>query len=222
MDSSQHAGDPTDLTARARIRDAAMHQFGELGFERTTIRGIAAAAGVSSGLVRHHFGSKEQLRAACDQHLGRALAALSDAALGDKTLGGLDHLAATRAAIGAHERYLTRSLADGSSGELFDAMVAATEPWIVSADAGRASTPGVSVRDRATVVTAMALGVPILRVHVSRNLAAPPNAAAGDRLLARALIDVYANPLLTPAEAQAALAGLDRIEQADAGQENAR
>ncbi|MGA8112556.1 MAG: TetR family transcriptional regulator, partial [Actinocatenispora sp.] len=37
--------DPEDLTARARIRDAAMRQFGELGFERATIRGIAEAAG---------------------------------------------------------------------------------------------------------------------------------------------------------------------------------
>ena len=39
---------PDDLTARARIRQAALSQFAEHGFERTTIRGIAAEAGVSS------------------------------------------------------------------------------------------------------------------------------------------------------------------------------
>ncbi|MFC7644136.1 helix-turn-helix domain-containing protein [Streptosporangium lutulentum] len=61
--------DPEDLTARARIRDAAMLHFGEHGFERATIREIAATAGVSSGLVRHHFGSKQELREACDAHL---------------------------------------------------------------------------------------------------------------------------------------------------------
>ena len=215
MDSNRDASDPDDLTARARIRNVAMHQFGERGFEGTTIRGIAAAAGVSSGLVRHHFGSKEQLRAACDQYLGRELAALSDAALGDNTLAGVDYLAATHTAIGGHERYLTRSLADGSSGELFDAMVAATEPWIVAADARRASAPAASVHDRATVVTAMALALPILREHVSRNLDAPANTSSGDLLLARALIDLYANPLLTPAEAESALAGLDRLQQSD-------
>jgi TetR/AcrR family transcriptional regulator, regulator of cefoperazone and chloramphenicol sensitivity len=58
-----------DLTARARIRDAALRQFAEQGFERSTIRGIAATAGVSPGLVRHHFGSKEALRDAVDEHV---------------------------------------------------------------------------------------------------------------------------------------------------------
>ncbi len=51
-----------DLTARARIRDAALAQFAEYGFDRATVRGIAGAAGVSPGLVRHHFGSKNGLR----------------------------------------------------------------------------------------------------------------------------------------------------------------
>ena len=55
-----------DLTARARIRDAALERFAEDGFDGATIRGIAAAAGVSPGLVQHHFGSKEGLRQACD------------------------------------------------------------------------------------------------------------------------------------------------------------
>jgi hypothetical protein len=39
---------PADLTARARIRDAALRLFGEQGFDQATIRGIAEAAGVSS------------------------------------------------------------------------------------------------------------------------------------------------------------------------------
>ena len=55
---------PGDLTARARIRDAAIRHFADEGYERTTIRGIAVTAGVSPGLLRHHFGSKEELRRA--------------------------------------------------------------------------------------------------------------------------------------------------------------
>ncbi|WP_165788203.1 TetR family transcriptional regulator [Arthrobacter glacialis] len=54
-----------DLTARARLRDAAIECFAAQGFEES-LRAIAARAGVSAGLVRHHFGSKEQLRAECD------------------------------------------------------------------------------------------------------------------------------------------------------------
>ncbi|GGL29614.1 TetR/AcrR family transcriptional regulator [Nocardia jinanensis] len=57
-----------DLNTRARIRDAALVLFGEEGFG-VGVRAIAAAAGVSPGLVNHHFGSKEGLRRECDDHV---------------------------------------------------------------------------------------------------------------------------------------------------------
>jgi AcrR family transcriptional regulator len=61
-----------DLTAAARIRDAAIAQFGQHGFG-TSVRAIAAAAGVSPGLVIHHFGSKDNLRRACDEYIAQAI-----------------------------------------------------------------------------------------------------------------------------------------------------
>jgi AcrR family transcriptional regulator len=57
-----------DLTAAARIRDAAIEQFGQQGFG-VGLRAIADAAGVSAALVIHHFGSKEGLRKACDDYI---------------------------------------------------------------------------------------------------------------------------------------------------------
>jgi len=57
-----------DLTTVARIRDAAIEQFGQHGFS-ASVRSIATAAGVSAALVIHHFGSKEKLREACDAHV---------------------------------------------------------------------------------------------------------------------------------------------------------
>jgi len=54
-----------DLTARARIRDAAIDAFAATGFD-ATVRQIASRAGVSAGLITHHFGSKDALRAECD------------------------------------------------------------------------------------------------------------------------------------------------------------
>jgi AcrR family transcriptional regulator len=45
----------------ARILDAATRNFIADGYERTTIRGVAAAAGVDAGLVMHYFGSKQEL-----------------------------------------------------------------------------------------------------------------------------------------------------------------
>lgn len=58
-----------DRTTRARIRDAAIVLFGRDGFDATSVRAVATLAGVSPGLVIHHFGSKDALRAACDDYI---------------------------------------------------------------------------------------------------------------------------------------------------------
>jgi AcrR family transcriptional regulator len=62
-----------DLTARARIRDAAIACFAATGFD-ATVRQIAVRAGVSAGLITHHFGSKDALRAECDAEVLRSIA----------------------------------------------------------------------------------------------------------------------------------------------------
>ena len=61
-----------DLTAAARIRDAAIEQFGEHGFG-VGLRSIAEAAGGSAALVIHHFGSKDGLRKACDDYVAEEI-----------------------------------------------------------------------------------------------------------------------------------------------------
>ncbi|MFJ8944344.1 MULTISPECIES: TetR family transcriptional regulator [unclassified Streptomyces] len=49
---------------RDRILTAAREEFSERGYEKTSVRGIAKAAGVDSALVHHYFGTKEQVFAA--------------------------------------------------------------------------------------------------------------------------------------------------------------
>jgi AcrR family transcriptional regulator len=61
-----------DLTAAARIRDAAIDQFAQHGFA-VGLRTIAEAAGVSAALVIHHFGSKEGLRKVCDDYVAEEI-----------------------------------------------------------------------------------------------------------------------------------------------------
>lgn len=56
-----------DLTAKARIRNAALDLYARDGEERTSLRAVAAAAGVTLGLVQHHFKTKAGLRHAVDQ-----------------------------------------------------------------------------------------------------------------------------------------------------------
>jgi len=59
----------SDLTGRARLREAALELFSEHGFEATSTRAVAAAAGLSPALVTRHFGSKQGLRAAVDEYV---------------------------------------------------------------------------------------------------------------------------------------------------------
>jgi AcrR family transcriptional regulator len=64
--STEVSGSPTGgAGTAARIRDAAILRFGRDGFS-AGLRAVAADAGVTAGLVIHHFGSKDGLRAACD------------------------------------------------------------------------------------------------------------------------------------------------------------
>ncbi len=67
--------------------DAASALFAAHGFQATTIRGIAAAAGVDSALIRHYYGSKDDLFAATLHFAPEALSRLTAAANGDP-----DHL----------------------------------------------------------------------------------------------------------------------------------
>jgi AcrR family transcriptional regulator len=52
---------PGSSGTRDAIAESACRQFAELGYDRTTIRGVAADAGVDPALVVHFFGSKQKL-----------------------------------------------------------------------------------------------------------------------------------------------------------------
>jgi AcrR family transcriptional regulator len=189
--------DPEDLTARARIRDAALRHFGEHGFERATIRGIAETAGVSSGLVRHHFGSKEALREACDDYLAKLVRRINDQVRADTLPSDVNYVAVSRAALGPYQGYVARALAEGRAEIVFDELVRLSEEWIEEIDRGRPDPPRVPRKARAAVGTAMALSVSVLHQHLSRAMGIEVFSPEGDRLLAQALIDIYSHPMLS-------------------------
>lgn len=84
--------DTADLTGRARIRDAAIACFATEGFG-APVRTIAERAGVSPGLITHHFGSKDALRAACDAEVLERYHQLKTEAVADPAGYLLSHLA---------------------------------------------------------------------------------------------------------------------------------
>ena len=68
---------------RTRLLRVAMRLFAGQGFDSVTVRTIAAEAGVSPGLIKHHFGSKDGLRDAVDAHFLRRTSAAFERALAD-------------------------------------------------------------------------------------------------------------------------------------------
>ncbi|GAA3167436.1 MULTISPECIES: TetR/AcrR family transcriptional regulator [Nonomuraea] len=203
--------DLEDLTARARIRDAAMRRFGEYGFEGATIRDIAETAGVSSGLVRHHFGSKQALREACDAYLVKEIRRMNDEARIDSTRTAVNPVGTALAKLGPYQRYLARALAEGWAAPLFDEMARMSEEWLEEADKARPDPPFASRKARATVGTAMGLAVPILHQHISRGLGVDLATPQGAHLLAVTLLDIYSHPVLTPEAAASMRDALERL-----------
>ncbi len=104
-----------DLTATARIRDAAIEQFGQHGFG-VGLRAIAEAAGVSAALVIHHFGSKEGLRKACDDYIAEEIRSGKTEAMQSTDPAGWFAQMAEIESYASLMAYLVRSMQTG--GEL--------------------------------------------------------------------------------------------------------
>lgn len=70
---------------RAKILAATDQLFGDLGFDATTTRDIAARSGVNKALIHYHFGSKDELLVALLDDYYRRLTAALLAAMGGRT-----------------------------------------------------------------------------------------------------------------------------------------
>ncbi|AFM20662.1 transcriptional regulator (plasmid) [Mycolicibacterium chubuense NBB4] len=166
-----------DLTARARIRDAALRHFADRGAEATTVRAVAKEAGVTPGLICHHFGSKRGLREACDAYVLEYLRDGIWGAANKSTLPDLEFLAAEYRRAPVVPRYLARALIDGSAAAaaLFDDLVTLTENNLTKRRPPH-GTSHTDPRARATVHVAMLLGVWVFHDHMVRVLDADASA----------------------------------------------
>ena len=199
-----------DLTARARIRDAAMRLFTERGMDGATIRDIAKEAGVSGGLVRHHFGSKDDLRAACDSYALDQIMRIKEQAVLGGQLANPSFMSATQPTVLLLYRYLARSLVDGSpaAAAMFDEMVELCEAWLDRHHPGQVEDP----RGYSAVLVAMQSGLLMMHSQLSRSLGADIFTAEGHLRLAGAMIEFYAQPLLTPELAEQARAAIQQLQ----------
>ncbi len=202
-----------DLTARARIRDVALLHFAERGVEGATIRGIAADAGVSPGLVQHHYGSKEELRQACDAYVVDLVRRQAGQTLDERQLGDPAIVAAAYQTGALVMRYLARALVEDSpaAASLFDEMVALTQEYL--ATTGQFADDPTAARAHAAVFTAMKLGVSVFHDHLARVLSVDGPAVALYPAISRAMLDIVSPTFFSPERAVAARAGLEGYEQ---------
>ncbi len=161
-----------DRSTPARIRDAAITRFAADGVDRTSVRAIAAEAGVSAGLVIHHFGTKERLRTACDEHVAQLVRDQKHAAM--QAGAGLDPTAALRDAGDGPPllAYLARTLIDGSPHvrTLIDEMVADAEEYLAEGERSGLLRPSDDPHGRAAVLLLFSLGAVVLHEHAERLL----------------------------------------------------
>jgi AcrR family transcriptional regulator len=196
-----------DLTARARIRDAAIDLFAERGVGPATIRDIAAAAGVSSGLVRHHFGSKDGLRQACDDYAMAELAEIRTRVFNEGTADQSSFLIAIHPAAMRLQRYLVRSTLDTpeATSAMFARMVQVGEDWL--------DEQGVHVPDQrayAAVLIAMQMGMFLMADQMSAAMGTDVTKPAGHLRMLRGAVEVFTHPLLAGQE-DAIRAALDKM-----------
>lgn len=152
-----------DLTARARIRDAAMLRFGRDGFG-VGLRQIAADADVSPALVLHHFGSKDGLRAACDQHVHDVLREVKSDAMDRSAQDVLAQLAATEQ-YAPFVAYLVRVVLDGgpAAAAFVDDMLDDTVAYLAHGERAGVVRPTSDPRGRARYVVAGQLGMLLMQ-----------------------------------------------------------
>ena len=160
-----------DRTAKARIRDAAIACFAEHGLDGTTARKIATIAGVSPGLVIHHFGSMDGLRSECDRHVAATIREYKHDAISAGP--NIDVLAALRGAnAGPVMAYLAAVLVDDSPivARLVDELVADAEGYLEYGVEIGTVKRSADPHGRAALFFLWSIGALVLHRHVRRIL----------------------------------------------------
>lgn len=198
---------PDDRTTRAVIRDEALRLFATREPESVTVRQIAEAAGVSAGLVVHHFGSKDGLRQEVDQYV----LAVFEAMLGELTGEGgtelLDPGTGARSLSEAFARHLPADspmpgylrrllLSDTEAGrQLFRRLFELSRTALDDLAAAGLAAPGREPAVRAAFLLANDLAVFLLRDRLAEVLGTDPLSGDGMARWAPEMLSIYAGGL---------------------------
>jgi len=206
----------TTPPAEERILRAALQRFAVDGLS-APLRAVAQDAGVSAGLIIHHYGSREQLLAACDR---RALEVTRESKLEVMT-GDAGAMLAQLAEV---DRYapvvgfvLRRLQAGGSMAQqLVEGFVADAAVYLAEGVDSGLIAPSRDPSARARVITELALGALLLHLpgqHDPLDLDDLPAWLRShyERLMLP-MLELYTTPLLTDSSLLDAYLAADPLE----------
>lgn len=192
MAKQSAAADPS--TGRQTLIKVAMRLFADQGFDGVTIRDISSTAGVSVGLINHHFGSKEGLRDAVDRYFlsqfeevltaepTRGKSGESEA--GPSASSGLDDYAEwVDGWIGRHlddwnasKAYMRRALLEGNDwgASLFERFYQVARTTVDRADVRGQIRPGVDRLWLPFLMIYLEVGTLLLEPFIERILGKSP------------------------------------------------
>lgn len=160
-----------DKTTAARIRDAAIARFPVDGLNGTTIRAVAADAGVSPGLVIHHFGSKEGLHRDCDDYVVGAMTQMKRESLAQGAYRRGDSIASIYKMALPLVRYIAWTVGNGgeTAARIFDELVdEAVQLFEEGKETGTIGEVHGDPRKQAAVLVAMQFATLVFHEHLSR------------------------------------------------------
>ncbi|QBE49228.1 TetR/AcrR family transcriptional regulator [Leucobacter triazinivorans] len=193
MSSTRHPARPAAPAppTAERIRDAAIAEFAAHGFTKSTVRAISTAAGVSPGLVIHHFGSKNGLRAACDDHVFEELTRVKSEHANASPLFVASRMFSDERTR-THVDYLLKSLLDPSAQgqRFFDHYVETIERVADEGFAGYTLRRAEDRRAQSTAIAMLALALPLLEPRI-RHVLGTDDLESSMTRLAPTLMDLY-------------------------------
>lgn len=201
-----HLPSPDDRTARARIRDEALALFAARGQDGVTMRDIAAAARVSPALLVRHYGSKDGLVAAVDDHVVSSLEAVLTEMTTRTATSGLDPATVPSMLDGltthlppdsAIPAYLSRLLISGGAAgtALFARLHRLSRDTLDAMVAAGTASPGADPDMRAAFLLVNDLAVLTLRSRLAEVLGVDPLSAEGITRWASEVFAIYRDGL---------------------------
>ncbi|MED5262825.1 MAG: TetR/AcrR family transcriptional regulator [Myxococcota bacterium] len=172
---------PRSARTQRRILESASQCFALRGFSKTTVEEVARAAGVSKGLVYHHFGGKTELLEAL---LEQTLEAWSDAS------NVVEHLAKTGNVRRALETMVLDSLAFARENPLMHALFQ-LDPHVVLGLSSSASVRNTIEKSRQRLVQVIEVGIESGEIRAGLDPIQTTNVV---RLVIMALIEHLLDP----------------------------